>query len=213
MDIMNDKVEEELKKLEAQETRILELGKIMLSTSHYPIDFLASAVLDRALHLIFGFTSLVRGENYITACHLVRCHLDNVIRFSAAWLVDDPHKFAEKIMSGKRIDKMKDRDGNYLKDSYLKDILNDENPWVNNVYKETSGFIHLSRKHIFTSSKLGSEEGTIEIRISKKDNFVPDSARIEATRGMNEITNLLCHFIEDWIWTKNISEKNLNSNK
>ena len=109
---MNDKVEEELKILEAQEKRILELGKKMLSTSHYAIDFLASAVLDRSLHLIFGFTSLVRIENYIAACHLVRCHLDNVLRFSAAWLVDDPHKFVMNIMAGIQLDKLKDREIN-----------------------------------------------------------------------------------------------------
>lgn len=209
---MNEKVEEELQILEAQEIRILDLGKKMLSTYHFPLDFLASAVLDRSLHLIFGFTSLIRGENYITACHLVRCHLDNVLRFSAAWLVDDPHEFAWNIMSGKRIDKMKDKEGHYLIDSFLKDSLNKEYPWVANVYKETSGFIHLSRKHIFTSSKLGAEEGTIELRITKKDNYVNDSSRIEATRGMIEITNVLCHYIEGWIWTKNNPGKSPDNN-
>ncbi|MFW6047199.1 MAG: hypothetical protein ACOCP4_05385 [Candidatus Woesearchaeota archaeon] len=65
---MTNNVKEELKTLEAQEKRILKLGKEMLSTSHYPLDFLASAVLDRSLHLIFGFTSLVREENYIRLC-------------------------------------------------------------------------------------------------------------------------------------------------
>lgn len=201
---MTNKVEEELKTLEAQEKRILELGKDLLSTSHYPLDLLASAVLDRSLHLIFGFTSLVRGENYITACHLVRCHLDNVLRFSAAWLVDDPHRLAMQIMSGERIDNMRDRDGKKLKDWYLRNKLHEEYPWVKKVYEETSGFIHLSKKHIFTSSKLKDiKEGTVEIRIGKRDNYVPDAARIEATQGMNEITNVLCDYIEGWIWTKN----------
>ncbi len=201
---MTDEVEKELKKLEAQEKRILGLGKEMLSSSHYPLDFLASAVLDRSLHLIFGFTSLIRDENYITACHLVRCHLDNVLRFSAAWLVEEPHEFAMKVMSGVQIDKMKDREGKFLKDWYLRDKLNEEYSWITDIYKETSGFIHLSKKHIFTSSRLKDlEERTIELRISKKDNYVLDNARIEATQVMNEITNVLCHYIEGWIWTKN----------
>ncbi|MFW5983483.1 MAG: hypothetical protein ACOCQ4_03195, partial [bacterium] len=149
---------------------------------------------------------------YITACHLVRCHLDNVLRFSASWLVDDPHRFAMNIMSGERIDKMKDREGNQLKDWYLRNKLNEEYPWVTKVYEETSGFIHLSKKHIFTSSKLKDiEKRIVEFRISKKDNYVPDAARIEATQGMNEITYVLCHYIEGWIWTKNNPEKNPDS--
>ena len=95
----------------------------------------------------------------------------------------------------------------------MKKILNEGYPWINKLYEETSGFIHLSKKHIFTSSKLiDNEAGIVELRISKKDNYVPDSARIEAIKGMIEITNLLCSFIEEWIWIKNNPGKNPNDN-
>ena len=36
-------------------------------------------------------------ENFVAAAHLVRCHLDNIIRFSAFWIVNDPHEVATKI--------------------------------------------------------------------------------------------------------------------
>ncbi|WP_040254381.1 hypothetical protein [Psychroserpens mesophilus] len=201
---MTSKVELELEKLENFERVIIDLGKKMHPGNTFPLDILANAVMDRSLHLIFGFTSLLRNENYIGACHLVRCHLDNILRFSGAWLVENPHKFATDIMNGIQIDKIIDRDGENLKDWYLRNKLNLEFPWVTNVYKETSGFIHLSKKHIFTSSKIKDVENrTLELRISKSDNYVTDESRIEAILGMVEITKVLCHFVEGWIWTKN----------
>lgn len=201
---MTDKVELELKELEKFEKVIQDLGKRMHTGSTFPLDILTNAVMDRSLHLIFGFTSLIRNQNYIGACHLVRCHLDNILRFSGAWLVENPHKFATDIMNETQIDKIIDRNGKKLKDWYLRNKLNEEFPWVTSVYKETSGFIHLSKKHIFTSSKIkNTENKTLEFKISKSDNYVVDESRIEAILSMVEITKVLCHFIESWISTKN----------
>ncbi|GAA4299376.1 hypothetical protein [Aestuariibaculum suncheonense] len=201
---MTESVESKLKELEEFEDKIYDLGKRMHPGYTYSLDVLANAVMDRSLHLIFAFTNLIRNENYIAACHLVRCHLDNVLRISGAWLVNDPHQFASDIMNGKKVDEIKDRNGNNLKDWYLRNKLSEEFPWVQSVYKETSGFIHLSKKHIFTSSKIkDNEKNTIEFRISRKDNYVTDESRINATNGMIEITKVLIHFIEGWIWTKN----------
>lgn len=204
---MNAIIDKELKNLESQEKRIIESGKKIHTKTTFPLDILTNAVLDRALHLIFGFTKLIRDENYIAASHLVRCHLDNVLRYSAAWLVDDPHDFVRQIMKGTQVDKMKDRDGKKLRDSYLKDKLSLDFPWIKDVYNTTSGFVHLSHKHIFTSSTLLDEEkGIIEFRISKKDNYVPDQSRIEAIRCMNDITNVLLSFVDAWIYKKNKKE-------
>lgn len=190
---MTKEVELELKNLENQESRILNLAKEMHQEKTFPLDLLANTVMDRSLQLIFGFTSLIRNENYISACHLVRCHLDNVLRFSGAWLVDNPHQFATDIIDGKQVDKIKDRDGNYLKDWYLRNKLNEEYPWIKSVYTETSGFIHLSNKHFFSSTKVvDKSERIVEFKISKKDYYINDELRIETIIGMNKITNILC---------------------
>ncbi|MFC2090799.1 hypothetical protein ACFLT1_08480 [Bacteroidota bacterium] len=196
-------IEKELQILEDQEKIIIGRAKIMLSSDLFSLDLLAIAALDRSLHLIFGFTNLIKADNFIAAAHLVRCHLDNLLRLSAAWLVDDPHDFAQKILDGKRVDELVDQKGHKLKDWYLRDKLNEEYPWVKNVYKETSGFIHLSDKHFFSTSRRKDDKSReVEFRISKTDNFVPESARIEAIKCMNEITNVLIKYIEGWIWTK-----------
>lgn len=203
--MMIDSVENVLIELESQEIKIKELFKNANVDVIYQMDFITNALLDRALHLIFGFTKLIRDENYIAASHLVRCHLDNILRYSAFWLVENPQELAIEIMNGKKLDRIKDKNGKFLRDYYLKEKMNENYPWVTNVYNESSGFIHFSKKHIFTSSRLSDKENrTVEFKLSKKDNFVPEISKIEATKCMIEISNILFDYVEVWIETKQI---------
>lgn len=46
----------------------------------------------------------------------------------------------------------------------------EEFPWVENVYKETSGFVHLSERHIFSSiAKTDDASRTVQFVISAED--------------------------------------------
>src|SRR5699024_10993149 len=101
--------------------------------------------MGRSLHVIFRLTSRIRAENCVGDCHLVSCHLDNILRFIGAWLVDNPHKFANNVIKSIRVEERKSRDNKKLKDWYVRNKLAEEFPWVKSVYKETSGFIHLSK--------------------------------------------------------------------
>lgn len=205
--IQKKAMEQHLTQLDAYENVFIDLSKQLITADNghmFPLDCLTVAVINRSLSLLAGFSTLLKNENYIAAVHLVRPHLDNYLRFSAAWLVSEPHEFAMSVMKGERIDKIKDRDGKFLRDSYLVEMASKDYPWIQNVYKETSGFIHLSSKHVFTSSTIkDAEKGIIEFKISKDDKYVHDNFRIEAIEGMFEITDCLIHLIESWIWTKN----------
>lgn len=94
---MSNLLEKEIEKLESKEKQLLDIAKKLNSQELYPLDFLSNAVIDRSLKLIFGFTTLLKDENFVAAAHIVRCHLDNIIRFSAFWIVNDPHDVATKI--------------------------------------------------------------------------------------------------------------------
>ncbi|ARS37076.1 hypothetical protein CA264_17470 [Pontibacter actiniarum] len=202
--IMNNEVEESLKRLESLDKVVIESAKEMIHDENmYPLDLLANAVLNRTLSTISGFVLLTRANNFNCAAHLIRLHLDNLLRFSAAWIVDNPHDFAMKVLSGEQINHLKDSAGAKMHDSYLVKKLSIDYPWVEKVYKETSGFVHLSDKHIFNSTRLkDKEQRTIAFSISKEDLFVDDQLRLEATELMIEITNCICHFIRSWTWTK-----------
>ncbi|GEL09543.1 hypothetical protein SAMN05192550_1456 [Flavobacterium glycines] len=199
---------EEIKKLESKESQLLDIAKKLNSGNFYPLDFLSNAIINRSLKLIFGFTTLLKDENFIAASHLVRCHLDNVIRFSASWIVDDPHDFATKVIDGIQIDTLKDKNGKLMKDWYLRNLLNEEYPWITNVYKQSSGYVHFSNKHIFNSIKsVDSNKRTMQFSFSKKDNEIDENLKIEAIQCIDHITEILIIFLNGWYYTKENPDK------
>jgi hypothetical protein len=83
------------------------IGKETMEKVIYPVDFLAFAVLNRALCLTTGFVALIHAKNLTAAAPLVRLQLDNSLRSLLPPLVHQPHDFATKVLGGTRIDQMK----------------------------------------------------------------------------------------------------------
>lgn len=205
---MNITLEKEIVQLESKEQQLLDVARKLNSSKFYPLDFLSNAVINRSLKLIFGFTTLIKDDNFIAASHLVRCHLDNIIRFSATWLVNDPHDFAEKVIDGVEINSLRDKNGKLMKDWYLRNLLNEEHPWITNVYKQSSGFIHLSSKHVFsTITAMDADNRTMQFSFSKKDGNIDIGVKIEAIQCMSEITDILLDYLSGWLFTKENPDK------
>ena len=204
---MTEESNAELKSLFDLDAKIIFLGKTMLQGDIYPMDYLAGTVLNRSLSLVHGYNTLARSENFLSAAHLIRPNLDTYLRFRAAWLVDDPHDFATRIMNGEHIKKMKDRNGAKMTDAHLVACFKDDNPWIESTYEDASGFIHLSRQHALSSLR-STPDGVMQGVISRNDHFIPESWKIEATKRMSLITMLICKFINSWIVTKNGGNRN-----
>lgn len=201
---MNDELERYLQELADLDRQILELAKQMLQGDAFPLDYLATAIMNRALSLIDGYITLARDGNFLASAHLIRPNLDNYLRFHAAWLVADPHDFADRIMGGEQVRKMKDKTGAKMTDAYLVSTLKHEHDWLERVYEETSGFIHLSRQHVISSVRYSDRDGgVIEGAISRKDGFIPVDWKIEATRVMIMVSKLTGRLVNSWTWTKN----------
>jgi len=188
------------KKFQIIAARMIYAGKGL-----YPLDYFISGILNRSSSLIYGFETLVRSSNYIAAAHLVRPHLDNYLRLSAAWMVNKPHDFATAVWKGQEIRKIKDSEGNLMTDNYLKRKAVEEYPWMKDVYEETCGFIHFSGKHIRNATSLSKEEEhSLVTYIGKMDNNVSNKSRLEAIICMIEISNCITKLIAGWIETKRI---------
>ena len=119
-------------------------------------------------------------------------------------MVADPHDFADRIMSGEHVRKMKDKTGTKMTDAYLVSTLKDEHDWLERVYEETSGFIHFSHQHVISSLRYSDRDGgLIEGAISRKDRFISDEWKVEPTRIMILVTKLIGRLVNSWTWTKN----------
>ena len=200
------KMEKLLTQLEILKTAHLDEG-MKISQAYggalYAFDLLAWAVLNRSTSLTAGFITLMRTANYLAAFTLVRPQLDNFLRFAAGWLVPDPHLFAMNILKGIPVRKQKTRDGHLMMDRYLVDHFKTEHPWIDQVYREASGFVHLSEKHMFMNIQSVDEESRTEtMTISEKHDHVPQEIRHEAIMCFSEITKLVLHRAYSWRITK-----------
>lgn len=196
-----------IKTLDSQDQKFKDLAFRMMNAGNgiYPVDLLAVGVINRSMSLIFGFTTLIKSNNFIAATHLVRPYLDTYLRFYAVWLVENPHDFAKEVLSGKQVDKLKDRNNVFLKDSHIVEMASKNYSWVKKVYKTSSGFIHLSHKHVFTSTTITGENSQMaEFKFSRNDKYVPDESIIESLECMLEITNCIFELLIGWSETKDI---------
>lgn len=169
----------------------------------YPMDIYTCAATNRSLCLIDGFITLIRKKNFLAAVPLVRMQLDNVLRFAAAWMVKKPHEFAQDVFDGKHIRNLEDRHGKKLTDYYLVKQLSKEYPWIKKVYENTSGYIHLSEKHIFNAIKPGKRKNEIEMKISPIDDNIPEHFYVEAIDYCSKTTLIFVKYLHGWVHTKN----------
>ncbi len=150
---MNSELEHRISHIEALTNLHLSLLSEMLKADGgkmFSLDILASAAVKRSMSLCAGFSLLVRDKNYTCAASLLRLQLDSCLRFFAAFIVERPHDFAHAVLQGTPVRKIKDRTGQFMTDRYLVESLGKKYVWMPRVYDATSGFIHLSEKHIFT---------------------------------------------------------------
>jgi hypothetical protein len=111
---MSPDLESKLKEFDTIEGALLEAAMNLMRAyggAVYPLDLLANAAIKRAMALNLAFSMLLRADNFLAAAHIVRLQLDSALRLSAAWIVDDCHKFAGEVLKGVSIRDQKDRTG------------------------------------------------------------------------------------------------------
>ena len=168
----------------------------------FPFDFLAVAALNRSLCLTTAFCDLIEARNFVAAAPIIRLQLDNLLRLHAAHRVSNPHDFASEVLKGTHVDKLTDRDGTRMTDRHLADTLGIEYEWVPRVYENTSGYVHLSEKHIFNALGRVNDDGTFQFKVSATDEFVSDDLYLEAVDAFGEITHTVFRYLYGWAVTK-----------
>lgn len=133
----------------AEHQRVLEL---ILSVNSpvpvCPIEAVMGVALQRSRHLTEAYESLLKTRNLTAGSALIRMQLDSAMRVNACFLVSDPMQIWNALKSGDPWRAIKASDGKELTDSYLHQQLSDRCSWATDVYKQMSGYIHLSRPHL-----------------------------------------------------------------
>ncbi|NMY42523.1 hypothetical protein HBN76_14470 [Pseudomonas sp. WS 5013] len=199
-------LKEYLSKLERTEAIHIHKAQELLEAygrKFYPLDLLFLAAINRSRSYTGAFLELMKKENYLAAAPMIRQQVDSILRLSASRLVKNPHEFAQRVLAGEAIRKIKDMHGNKMTDAYLLTTFKHENPWIEGVYSAGSGFIHLSEKHIFGILTDINDDGVFNICISEKQSFIPEGNRIEAVEAFYQSVMSIFELCDGWIFTKN----------
>jgi hypothetical protein len=195
-----------LEELENRRNRLLKLTKEMISAFEgkmYGVDIFAIGAVKRAISTAAGFRLLVESWNMICARALLRMQIDTALRFSSVFLVKKPHDFVLEVLKGRQINKLKDKDGNKMTDAYLVSKLATGYSWLPVVYKNLSGYVHLSEHHLFDSIEhINDESRTVSWAITEEDTKFPDFSWTEVVACFNESTDIFIKYLNGWIFTK-----------
>jgi hypothetical protein len=215
---MNE-VEKRIKTLREYENRFYEVYvKIQEANNNaiYIIDLITVGIIKRSVSLLDAFCQLIETKNLLSAVSLVRLHLDSLLRLNAFSLVNDPNEVAYKVIKGDQLNKIKDRNNNYLRDRYLAEEMNKNYDWVLRVYEETSGFIHLSKKHYFYAlTDVIEQDRSALLSISAKDDHITEQIIIEYLEAFKSISDLIIDHLTRWFVKKELPDilTKLNMNK
>lgn len=209
---MDPDLEQRVQTVESLQKQHLVLLMRMLQAdggATYGLDLIATAAVKRSMALCSGYATLVRAQNYVCSVTFIRMQLDSCLRMYAAFIVDKPHELAIRVITdGVPIRKMRDREGNLMTDRYLVEKLtaaDKDHEWVTRVYEATSGFIHLSDRHVFTvfdPGKIDSKKRTLSLVAGATDEHIPIELWIEQADGFLAATDLLFKYLVGWVRTK-----------
>jgi hypothetical protein len=201
--------EDLLQEIDDKTNAMLKLGKqlVAITPKLESFDILLISIVNRTVNLNTAFTSLMRSNNFIAGAPLVRINLDSLLRMYASLISPyDRNTFAEKVIGGEQIRKMKLGDTNKsLQDVTLVDELSkiEGMDWVKKIYDAGNSYVHFGEAIIFSSQSIQSEEErTVMQSIGINDAFVSDSEKIGAILWMNKIIDSIIEQCQIWMYDK-----------
>ncbi len=161
----------------------------------YTIHLYLSAIINRAISFIRGFKLLATENNYISSVPIIRMQIDNCLRLYAGSIVTNHSDFFHEYLKGTHIRSLKDVTGNKLTDLYLVTQLEKKTPEIQNLYNNTSGYIHLSNEHAFLQKKIVKDsDRTIATRIGYYDFYEIDE-KVDFAYNMFKASQFLLELV------------------
>lgn len=193
--------------LDAMRVHHLDLGRRFLDGELYETDLFFTAAMARSYSLVDGFISGFDSWNPVVAAPLLRLQLDSLVRVSYLAKAPRVEDVAWHIIRGGEFRTLKDPEGKALSDTRLIEHARPAHPWIDEVYKATSGWVHFSPAHLRAAVQVSTDSedesilklfGSIPIRPER----IPLSALEELLGAMIKATSELFGYVEIWEDTK-----------
>lgn len=169
----------------------------------YPVDLFVAAAMARSYSLVDGFISAFDSWNPIVAAPLLRMQIDSLVRI--AYVAHAPHAddVVLYVIGGGEFRHLRDSDDRRLTDSRLLEHAAETHPWVGDVYRATSGWVHFSPAHLRAAWRIkedADESGAAIISgsVPLRREDIPLSAFQELIGAMTQATAELFGYVELW---------------
>jgi len=148
-----------LSAIEKLETELIEKAHAILPKGAVNIvDFFILGATQRTLSQSTAFRTLIKARNFPSATVLLRTQIDTAMRINGLRMMSSIDEDVQRIFKGERtFDRLMssaDAGGGKpvrVTDAILKKKLAEDHPWIEPLYSQTSDFVHLSFRHLFTA--------------------------------------------------------------
>jgi hypothetical protein len=167
-------------------------------TPESPIEIIMAVAIQRSRHLVQAYLKLLPDRNLTAASALIRMQLDSVMRVNACFLVVDPMQIWNVLKTGDPWNRVQSTENQPLSDAYLHQKLSEKFPWATDVYKQMSGYIHLSRPHLESATEGESFLG-MYVRQGAAGQHVSDKEVAENAQLFHRVTQALLELCTDYV--------------
>lgn len=192
------------KRLDVLRWHHVQLSRRFLGASNgdiYEIDLVHVGVMIRSYGLVDGFLDAFDTWNPIVAAPLVRMQIDNLVRLSYMAHALSATDVARHVIAGGEFRSLKDSDRKFLTDAKLLEHAKPYHPWIEPVYKATSGWVHFSPVHVYAGTRVRGDDDetmTLQIQVPLQPERIPLSALQELIRAMVKGTEEIFGYAEVW---------------
>ena len=167
------------------------------------VDWYVMGATQRTMAQSRGFRTMIETRNFPGAAILLRTQIDTAMRINGLRYLDRPEEQLSEVYRGEKTFRQlnsweknnKDRP-NKMHDIFLRAKLVEEAARIDPVYKETSDFVHLSFRPLFSSvAHLDDDSGRISFAITGEDQATDESNYFEICDAFFDATKLAGTFI------------------
>ena len=205
----NESLRERLHKLKELREAAKSVAKGIIGNTLYKEDLFFTSALDRSVALLDGIVDMLKVRNLMCVGILVRSQIDNCMRIFAAFIAEDKTAFMDGFLDGKRISDFKDDRGNKMKDVVLRERLEAYDSRISDVYKKSSGYIHLSDV-AFYSSVCAKDNYRIEFSVGLPVREEANKILLEGSDAFIYYTLLEYRLLRAVVESKERVDKNLS---
>lgn len=208
--LLSQPAENLLEGLKDSQKQILKLyvSRIQAGGDFDTVHMFLYGIANRTMSQTRAFVQVVEDRNSLVATALLRLQLDTAMRLYAIFWVGNAHNFCQRVISGEQIDKIKDASGSLLRDNYLRRRLTAHFPLIEPVYKETSGSVHFSARHIFHGLTIEDEQtGKASLSIGPHQPEQDLNDYHEVLAAFLNVTLIISRAVEDYFEEHDIMPK------